>query len=308
MDHHPDTPRNRGDKDAPHISPVTPNEDVRTVAINQIAWGAVFAGVAVALVTQLLLNMLGLGIGLATLDPGTSDNPSASGFSIGAAIWWTLSGIIASFAGGWIAGRLAGKPKESTAGWHGITTWAETTLVIVYLLSSAVSSVIGGALGTLGNAAGGIARTTAGAAATVAPAVANNDAAMAGLEQQVRSAASGTDPGAIRDAAVAAVRVMVSGDKQEAAQAREQAAQALARANNIPLPQARQQVATYERQYSARATQAKETATRAADTASTAASSAALLSAIALLLGAVAAWFGGRRGAVHPTVTGLRSM
>jgi hypothetical protein len=27
--HHPDTPRNRGDSDAPHMSPVTPSEDAR---------------------------------------------------------------------------------------------------------------------------------------------------------------------------------------------------------------------------------------------------------------------------------------
>ena len=100
----PDTPRNRGDDDAPHLSPATPAEDQRTILLNEIAWGAVLAGVVVALVTQLLLNMLGLGIGIATLDPGTGDNPSATSLSIGAGIWWTLSGILASLAGGYAAG------------------------------------------------------------------------------------------------------------------------------------------------------------------------------------------------------------
>ena len=57
----PDTPRNRGDATAPHLSPATPAEDQRTILLNEIAWGAVLAGVVVALVTQLLLNMLGLG-------------------------------------------------------------------------------------------------------------------------------------------------------------------------------------------------------------------------------------------------------
>ncbi len=42
----------------------------------------------------------------------------------------TLSGILAALAGGYTAGRLAGAPKESTAGWRGLTTWALTTLVI----------------------------------------------------------------------------------------------------------------------------------------------------------------------------------
>ena len=135
---HPDTPRNRGDHDAPHLSPVTPAEDVRTIMLNKISWGAVLAGVVVALVTQLLLNMLGLGIGVATLDPGTGDNPSAATFSIGAGVWWTVSGIIAALVGGYAAGRLSGRPKEATAGWHGLTAWALTTLVIFYLLSLAL--------------------------------------------------------------------------------------------------------------------------------------------------------------------------
>src|SRR5688500_16110863 len=56
--HHPDTPRNRGDRDAPHMSPVTPSEDARTIMLNKISWGAVFAGVVVMLVTQLILNLL----------------------------------------------------------------------------------------------------------------------------------------------------------------------------------------------------------------------------------------------------------
>ena len=81
-DHHPDTPRNRGDSDAPHMSPVTPQEDFRTIVLNRVSWAAVLAGVVVSLVTQLLLNMLGLGLGLSTLDPGTGDNPAASTFSM----------------------------------------------------------------------------------------------------------------------------------------------------------------------------------------------------------------------------------
>jgi hypothetical protein len=139
----PDTPRNRGDRDTAHMSPVTPAEDARTIMINDVSWGAVLAGVVTALVTQLLLNMLGIGIGASTLDPGTADNPASSTFSIGAGLWWTISGIIAAFIGGYGASRLSGRPKESTGGWRGLTAWAATTLVIVYLLSSAVGSLVG---------------------------------------------------------------------------------------------------------------------------------------------------------------------
>ena len=142
--HHPDTPRNRGDYNAPHMSPVTPAEDARTIMLNRVSWGAVLAGVVVALVTQLILNLLGVGIGAATLDPGAgaAENPSATSFSIGAGLWFALSGIIAALAGGYVAGRLAGRPQESTAGWHGLTTWALTTLVVFYLLTSTIGGIL----------------------------------------------------------------------------------------------------------------------------------------------------------------------
>ena len=51
---YPDTPRARGNTDAPHVSGVTPAEDARTILINKISWGAVLAGVAVSLVAQLV--------------------------------------------------------------------------------------------------------------------------------------------------------------------------------------------------------------------------------------------------------------
>ena len=298
----PNTPRNRGDKDAPHISPSTPEEDLRTVAINQISWSAVFAGVAIALIAQLLLNMLGLGIGMATLDPGTADNPSASTFSIGAAAWWTLSGIVAAFLGGWVAGRTGGKPKESTGGWHGLVSWAVTSLIVIYLLTTALSSVMGGAMGVLGGAV----RTAGSAASTAASAAgpaAARPGAMSSAMQQVQSATGVQDPGAVGRAVATAGPAMISGDSQQTAEAREQAAQALATERGLSLPEARQQVVQLQQQGTQTRQQVKRQVTEAADTATKAVSAAALLAAISLLLGAIAGWFGGRRGAPHPTLT-----
>jgi hypothetical protein len=307
--HEPATPRNRGDMDAPHMSPVTPAEDARTIMLNRVSWGAVLAGVVVALVTQLIINLLGVGVGAATLDPaaGAGENPSAQAFSIGAAIWWTLSGIIASFAGGYAAGRLAGKPKESTAGWHGLTTWALTTLVIFYLLTSTVGSILGGTYRTITNAVGNVASTAGGAVQTAAQAAAPSLTQVrdpfAQIETSVRGATGGNDPAALRDAAVAAMRAAVTGDPKQAQEAQERAAQALAKAQGIPIEEARKQVDQYAQQYRQTVEQAKQTATQAADAAAKTVSRAALFGGLALLIGAVAAWFGGRMGAVDPTVT-----
>jgi hypothetical protein len=292
--HHPDTPRNRGDDDAPHMSPITPAEDARTVMINKISWGAVFAGAALALVAQIILNMLGVGIGAATLDPGSGDNPAASTFSIGAGIWFAVAGILAALLGGYAAGRLAGKPKESTAGWHGLTAWAVSTLVLFYLLTTTISGLVGGTLSTLGNVAGAV-----GSTAQTAAEVAGEQPGGADPFSAIQQALQGSGA----EAAIAAVRAAVTGDQAQTEQAREEAAQALAQSQNIPIEQAREQVAQYQQQYEQAAQQAQQTATEAADTAATATTTGALLGAVSLILGAIAAWFGGRIGAVYPTMT-----
>ena len=299
---YPDTPRSRGNTDAPHISGITPAEDARTILINKVSWGAVLAGVVTGLVAQLVLNMIGIGIGASTLDPMTGDNPAVSSFSIGAGIWWALSGIVAAFIGGYVASRLSGQPKASTGGWHGLTTWAMTTLVIFYLLSTAVGGLVGGAFNTVSGALGGLGRTATSVAQTAAPALANSTDPFASIEQSLRGS-TGNDPAALRDTAIASMRALVTGNQAQANDAREQAAQALARSQNIPIEEARTRVAGYEKQYRETADRAKQQATQAADTAAKAVSRGALLASLALLLGALAAWFGGRLGAVDPTIT-----
>lgn len=292
----PDTPRNRGDHDAPHVSPVTPAEDARTIMINRVTWAAIFAGVAISLVTQLLLNMLGIGVGASTLDPGSGDNPAAGTFSIAAGIWWTVSGIIAAFIGGHVAGRLSGQPKGTTTAWHGLISWAVATLIVFYLLTSTIGGIVGGAFNQLSKVVGG---ATQAAATGVGPAMEGDDP-FAAIQRQINESVGGTgDVAALRDAAIAAVRSAVSGNEGEASQQQERAAQALAQAREIPIEQARTQVRQYTEQYKQAVSQAGE----AADTAATTVSTGALVGFAALLLGAIAAWFGGRLGAVDPTVT-----
>jgi hypothetical protein len=301
-----DTPRDRDNRGGVHFSPVTPAEDLRSIALNRISWGAVLAGVVVALVAHLILNMIGIGIGASTLDPGAgpSENPSAEGFSIGAAVWWTASGIAASLLGGIAAGRLSGRPKDTTAAWHGVSSWALTTLIIFYLLSTAIGGVIGGAYRGLSGVAAGVTSAAGGAvqtaAQTAAPALANAADPFSSIEQSIRAAAGTNDPTAMRDAAIASVRAAVAGKGEDA---RTRAAEALANAQGIPADEARARLAQYEQQYREAVDAAKRKATETASVAAKTVSRAALFGALALLLGAAAAWFGGRMGAVNPTLT-----
>lgn len=109
----------------------------------RISWGAIIAGTLVALVTMLLLNLLGIGIGLGTINPMQEAAPF-SGLGTGAIIWWVVSNLIAIFAGAYVAGKMAGVPKTSTSTLHGILSWCLYTLASFYILTTAVGSIISG--------------------------------------------------------------------------------------------------------------------------------------------------------------------
>jgi hypothetical protein len=287
------------------LTQTTPAEDARTVLLNKVSWGAILAGAVIALAIQFLLTLLGVGIGAATLDPSTGDNPDAGIFSIISALWYGITGIIAAFIGGFIASRLSGRTLAATGALHGLATWAVTTLLLLYLLTTAIGGLIGGALSGLGAVAGGIGSTVATAAQTAVPAL--NDVAdpFGVIQDQIAQATGGADPQALQNAAIAAVRAAVTGDEGQAEQARETAAQALARSQNIPVEQARTQVEGYQQQYQATMESARQQAVAAADAAAAATSAGAIAAFVALLLGAVAGWFGGRMGIAAPIVTSL---
>jgi hypothetical protein len=278
--------------------------DTRAVLLHQVSWGAIFAGATTALVTQVVLNLIGVGVGLSAVGPHAADNPAASTVSMGAGVWFVGSGIVASLAGGAIAGRLSGKTLPGTASLHGLVSWAVTTLVVLYLLTSAVGGLVGGAFSgvtsTLGGAGSLIGGTVQTAAQAAAPSLSKLTNPLDGIESSVRQQAAGQDPQAAKDAAVAAIRALVTGDPAQKAQAETRAADALAKAQNIPADQAKQQVQDYERQYEQAVATAKQKAEAAAVTAKSAATQGAFYAALALILGALAAYFGGRLGAPKP--------
>jgi hypothetical protein len=179
---------------------------------------------------------------------------------------------------------------------------------LVYLLGSTLGLIVGGTLRTLSGAAAGVAQTAQTAVQAAAPPLSRTADPLASLERSIRDASGGNDPGALRDAAVSAVRALVTAEAHRQDEARERAAQAIAKAQNIPIDQARSRGAQYEQQYRQMVDQAKRQATVAAEAATKTVSRGALFGALALILGGLAGWFGGRIGAVHPTVTaGTRS-
>jgi len=121
----------------------------------RLSWGAVFAGVIVALAVHLVLNLLGIGIGLAGARTGAGMEWLGTGFGI----WWTIAGIIAAAVGGWIAGRTLGSADRSDGLFHRLPAWAGATLVVAFLLTTAAGGILGAgmqqqAMGPLGEITG----------------------------------------------------------------------------------------------------------------------------------------------------------
>lgn len=134
----------------------------RNGLMKRISWGAVFAGVLIAIVTQILLSLLGVGIGLGTIDAIEEQNPTA-GLGIGSAVWYIISSLLALFLGGWAAGRLASAPRLFDGVIHGVLTWSLATLLTIYFLTTTIGSLIGGASRLMGS----LVRTAGSAAGTV---------------------------------------------------------------------------------------------------------------------------------------------
>jgi hypothetical protein len=96
-----------------------------------VAWGAVVGGVFVALVVHILLNMLGAGIGAISMEVKAPTEGEAQAIGWGAFAWWSTSGIIAAFVGGWAAGVLAAAGDSRNGVLHGFLSWAVTTVLVV---------------------------------------------------------------------------------------------------------------------------------------------------------------------------------
>jgi hypothetical protein len=119
---------------------------------SRIAWAAIFAGVVLTLAIQLMLSVLGVGIGAATIDTRAGQN-AMSGLGTGSILWLIFSGIVAMFVGGCIAGRLSGFTRRIDGIVHGAVVWGATTLVTLYFLTSAAGGLIAGAAGMVGGIA-----------------------------------------------------------------------------------------------------------------------------------------------------------
>ncbi len=271
------------------------DEQVIVRAGRRVSWGAIFAGVVIAVAVQLLLGILGTGIGLSMVDPVEGTTPGATGFGIGAGIYWLITTVIALGAGGYAAARLSGVTEKFDALSHGLVVWGVTLILTLYLLTSAVGGLIGGAFRTVGSVAGA-AGATVGAVAPRAAQVAGIDA------RDVRQEASAYLSDAPNDPAqMTAEQAQTEIARQLPALARGGAAgqraenrivDVVAAQRKISREQAQAQVTRAKAQFVETKNDAVATAKSATDAAAGAAAGTSFILVLALLAGAGAAAFG----------------
>jgi hypothetical protein len=267
---------------------------VASFAPKRISWGAVLAGVITALAVQLVLSTLGLAIGASTIDPVQNGSPEASSLGIGAGVWYVISALLSVFAGGWVAGRLAGVPIRTDGMLHGFVTWALTTLLLFYLFTTTLGAIVGGAFSAVGSAVGGTARGSAEVA---------QYPGMANIDEQIRRMLGTTNieqtsrqlGDAARDENVRNVirKIVTAGPEGLTRADRESAITALTTHAGMSRTEAEQQLASWERTYAETAAQAREVGEATAD----AVTQGSMWMFVALIIGAIAGAVGGMLGA-----------
>ena len=163
-----------------------------------VSWAAVFAGAAGAAALSLVLLILGTGLGLSAVSPWAQAGASAAAIGVSSIVWITVTQVLASGMGGYLAGRLRTRwhatPIDEvffrdTA--HGFLAWAVATLVTAALLTTAIGAVVGsgvqagatvaGAAGSAGSAgSAGTAGALAGGSLLVSAAMPRAETGSAG--------------------------------------------------------------------------------------------------------------------------------
>ncbi len=111
--------------------------------VRRASWGAIFGGMFVTIVLQVMFTLLGLGVGIATLQPAQQQT-SAQTMATASGIWLLVTGLISIWVGSCVAGRLSGGPRRADGLLHGIITWAVSTVAMFFLLATTVGSILGG--------------------------------------------------------------------------------------------------------------------------------------------------------------------
>ena len=268
-------------------------------------WGAVLAGLGIAIAIDVFFAEIGLAMNLGIIDLQSSGGAIVA-FS---AIAWVVSGLIALFAGAWVAGRMASARTMTEGSMHGIAVWAAGAVAMLVLafisagvLGSGMLALVGSGLKGAGEVAQVALPSWEGIRGELDGALAEQDSGAGAV------ATTGQPPAADETRLRDRSRIFELAGRQFAleeagpapAAEREELVQLIAARTGISAPAAEQTLAQWDRVWNEtvqRYEVAKAEALRVAETARQVAMTAASWAAVAMVLGAVTALVAGAYGA-----------
>jgi hypothetical protein len=134
------TQEHAGVYSTPAGQPTVYQQDITAVVrpIDRIRWGSVIAGLLATLCSLLVLNVLGVAIGLSTVQV---DN-GLGAFGMGAGIWGAISVLISFAIGGWLAARSAAVAGRDNGLLNGAMVWVVAIPLMLYLIAAGATSVL----------------------------------------------------------------------------------------------------------------------------------------------------------------------
>ncbi|RTM07489.1 MAG: hypothetical protein EKK31_11480 [Hyphomicrobiales bacterium] len=273
-----------------------------------ISWGPIIAGAFAASTLSFILMLLGSGLGLTMISPWSGSGASITTFAASTAVWLVVVQWLSAGAGGYLAGRLRTKWVNihtdevffrDTA--HGFLAWALATLLVVAVMGSALTSLLGSGVQAASTVMSGAAMgASAGASANPSGASAGNatsylvDSLFRPADAS-RLAAANPENDAAATAQASRILIASAAAGEVSAEDKTYLAQLVAARTGLSEADARTRVDTVL----AKAEDAKVKAKQAADTARKASATFALLGALSLVIGAfiasAAAALGGRQ-------------
>jgi hypothetical protein len=271
-----------------------PTVDGTEMARPRVSWSAIFAGAFVVIAVELLLGVLGVGVGLGLVQPGGT--PTASNLSLGAGLWWLISTIIAFIFGSYVAARLAGVARRYDGVLHGLVIWGVAVLVTFYLLTSAFSTAVSGTLSVVGRT---VSAAGQGIKAAAPQLTSSNGISPQLFQQQAQDFLQPTNPNpatmsrqdAEKSIADALPNLAAGGDR--AGKAKDQIINIMAAQLNLSHDEAAKRFDAAQARFEQARNNALHTAKQAADEAAAASSRAAYATFGVMLLDAIAACIGG---------------
>src|SRR3569833_2831667 len=119
-------------------------------AESAVSWKAIIAGAVTSAAITLILVAFGVGVGFSVVSPWSGQGISATTFTIAGGIFLIVVAMLSSTIGGYLAGRL--RPMWASVlaheryfrdSAHGLVTWALATGLVITVLASALTAIVG---------------------------------------------------------------------------------------------------------------------------------------------------------------------